>query len=234
MITINKQSLNSLLAGMIKDPSQLIDLIMTGITLDSRDVVAGGLFLSLAKNEQQRTQYLQQAVALDAAVILIDAEQTLSQAQQDLIQQNNVQVYKLNNLADKAGEIAARFYGHPSMALTIIAITGTNGKTSVSQFIAQALESLNQPCAVIGTLGFGRLEHLTTTGMTTPDPIRVQAILAEFCQQNIQYVVIEASSHALQQGRLNSVDIDIAVLTNLSHDHLDYHHTMAEDRKSVV
>ena len=228
MIIVNKQSLISLLAGMMADPTALIDVDVTAITMDSRQVEQGGLFVSLATQAQQAQDYLQQAVELGVAIVLFDAEQGLSSQHKNLLQNSNIAAYGIKQLADKAGEIAARFYGHPSMALTVIAVTGTNGKTSVSQFIAQALESLSKPCAVMGTLGFGRLEHLTTTGMTTPNPIRVQAILAGFCQQKLQYVVIEASSHALQQGRLNSVDIDVAILTNLSRDHLDYHHTMAD------
>jgi len=106
-------------------------------------------------------------------------------------------------------------------------VTGTNGKTSVSQFIAQGLEAAGKPCGVIGTLGVGRLEALAESGMTTPDPVSIQAALAAFCHQSIEYVVIEASSHALEQGRLNSVAIDVAILTNLSRDHLDYHQDMA-------
>ncbi|MDQ7072662.1 MAG: Mur ligase family protein [Gammaproteobacteria bacterium] len=108
------------------------------------------------------------------------------------------------------------FLWPPFIALTIIAVTGTNGKASVGQFVAQSLESLAMPCGVVGTLGTGRINTLSMTGMTTPDPITLQSILADFCHQGMQYAVIEASSHALEQGRLNSIDIDVAVLTNLS------------------
>jgi UDP-N-acetylmuramoyl-L-alanyl-D-glutamate--2,6-diaminopimelate ligase len=110
--------------------------------------------------------------------------------------------------------------------MTVIAVTGTNGKTSVTQFLAQALESLGQPCGIIGTLGTGRICDLELTGMTTPDPVSIQRFLAGFKAQSCPYVVLEASSHALEQGRLNSVEIDVAVLTNLTRDHLDYHQTM--------
>lgn len=227
MIMTNKHSLSSLIVGMLADPSVVVDIAVTGLTLDSRKVVVGHLFISLARNEQQRAQHLEQALTLGATAILYEAEQILAKQERLALAQCNVHAYAIKNLADKTSEIAARFYGHPSMAMTVIAVTGTNGKTSVSQFIAQCLEYLEQACGVIGTLGIGRVDDLHTTGMTTPDPISLQAALADLCQQSIKYVVIEASSHALEQGRLNSVDVDVAVFTNLSRDHLDYHQDMA-------
>ncbi|MDC9725036.1 MAG: UDP-N-acetylmuramoyl-L-alanyl-D-glutamate--2,6-diaminopimelate ligase [Gammaproteobacteria bacterium] len=226
MITHN-HSLPMLLAGMLVDPSGLTDDTVTGISLDSREIKAGNVFLSLAKDDEQRINNLKQALAAKSSVILVDAKQTLTQQEHALLIQAKVNCHSIKNLADKAGEIAARFYGHPSLALTVIAVTGTNGKTSVSQFIAQGLESLGHACGVIGTLGVGRINNLQHTGMTTPDPVSMQKILANFCQQDIQYVVIEASSHALDQGRLNSITVDVAALTNLSRDHLDYHSDMA-------
>lgn len=224
---LNKKSLSTLLVGMLVDPSVLDDLNVLGISLDSRQVQAGWLFFSLAADEEQRLEYLQQALSMGAIVVLFDQTQKLTEQEELVLSHAKVKAYPVKVLSNKVGEIAARFYGHPSLALTVIAITGTNGKTSVSQFIAQALESLGHACGVIGTLGVGRIDDLRDTGMTTPDPVTLQAILADFCQQAIKFVVIEASSHALDQGRLNSITIDMAVLTNLSRDHLDYHHDMA-------
>lgn len=226
MPTMQTKSLNLLLADILADSVVLKDVDVTGISLDSRQVQTGWLFLSLALDKEQRLQYLQQALSAGATSILFDGEHVLSAEELSVLTEFAVHAYPVNALLDKAGEIAARFYEHPSAKLTIIAITGTNGKTSVSQFIAQALESLGHACGVIGTLGVGRADSLQTTGMTTPDPVTLQALLADFCQQNIDYVVLEASSHALAQGRLNSVAIDVAVLTNLSRDHLDYHKNM--------
>ncbi len=227
MITVNKQSLTSLLVGMLADPSVLENIQISAISLDSRRVEAGGLFLSLSVDSSQRLSYLEHAISLGATVVLYEQHHDLTSSEIALLAKQNIAAYAIKDLAEKAGEIAARFYGHPSMALTIIAVTGTNGKTSVSQFIAQSLELLELPCGIIGTLGVGRLNSLSNTGMTTPDPVTLQGILAGFCQQNINYAVIEASSHALDQGRLNNVMIDVAVLTNLTRDHLDYHKTMA-------
>ncbi len=226
--TNNTRSITALLAGMLFDPSVIDDVVITGISLDSRNIQSGWLFLSLATDDLLRLKHLQQALTQGAVVVLFESSQGLTEDEVAILAKAEVPAYKINNLSDKTGEIAARFYGHPSLALTVIAVTGTNGKTSVSQFIAQALESLGQSCGVIGTLGIGQLDNLQSTGMTTPDSVSLQAVLANFCSQSIKYVVIEASSHALDQGRLNSVTIDVAVLTNLSRDHLDYHQSMAK------
>jgi len=223
MMVTNKRTLPMLLAGMLADPSVLAEQTVTGLTLDSRQVQSGNLFISLSANEKKRTVYLEQALTLGAIAVLFDASQPLSEQETLALALSNIGAYPIKQMAGKVSEIAARFYGHPSLAMTVIAVTGTNGKTSVSQFIAQSLEFLELPCGVIGTLGIGRLNHLQSSGMTTPDPVSLQAALADLCQQGIKYVVIEASSHALEQGRLNSVDVDVAVLTNLSRDHLDYH-----------
>jgi UDP-N-acetylmuramoyl-L-alanyl-D-glutamate--2,6-diaminopimelate ligase len=224
---MKSNSLSILLVGMLSDPSVLDDVNVSGMSLDSRQIQAGWLFFSLATDESQRLKHMRQALSLGATIVLFDHKQQLTKQEELAVVDAQVKAYPIERLSIKVGEIAARFYRHPSLALTVIAITGTNGKTSVSQFIAQALESLGYACGVIGTLGVGRIDDLNDTGMTTPDPVTLQAILADFAQQSINYVVIEASSHALDQGRLNSVTLDIAVLTNLSRDHLDYHQDMA-------
>jgi UDP-N-acetylmuramoyl-L-alanyl-D-glutamate--2,6-diaminopimelate ligase len=213
--------LSSLLVGMIKDPCVIDDLAISSISMDSREVDSGALFIATAKDVSQCQSHIQQAIAAGAKAVLIDDSAIVDMAQQP------VQMIALSALDSKVSEIAARFFGHPSLAQTVIAVTGTNGKTSVTQFIAQCLEASGQACGVIGTLGYGRIGTLIETGMTTPDPVKIQAKLADFFRQSINTIVIEASSHALEQGRLNSVAIDVAVLTNLSRDHLDYHHDMA-------
>jgi len=217
----------TLLVGMVKTPDLIKHVDVTSITMDSRQVEQGALFIATATASEQRTQHLEQAIDSGAKAILIEQALPLNEQEIQALSAAKVQGIAVTHLADKASEIAARFFGHPSLALTVIAITGTNGKTSVSHFIAQCLETSGQACGVIGTLGIGRLQDLTDSGMTTPDPVSLQAALAAFCHQSIDYVVLEASSHALEQGRLNSVAVDVAVLTNLSRDHLDYHHDMA-------
>jgi len=216
--------LKDLFAGYADDIDSSVEI--RAITLDSRRVEHGGLFFSLAKQVEARTTYLQQAIALGAAVIVTEASIDISDTENKLIRDAGVKHYNVADLAINVSNIAARFYQQPSSNMTVIAITGTNGKTSVSHFIAQALSELNYTPAVIGTLGVGQLDNLINTGMTTPDPVLLQATLADFVEQGVTHVVMEASSHALAQDRLASVDIDVAVFTNLSRDHLDYHNDM--------
>ena len=134
--------LSQLLSGLLADQVVSDDVKVSSITLDSRTVLTGSLFLLLAKDPAQRLQFLNQAVSLGAIAVLLDSEDLLSAGEREICAQNKVSSYAIDSLADNAGEIAAKFYGRPSEKLTIMAITGTNGKTSVSQFIAQALEFL--------------------------------------------------------------------------------------------
>ncbi len=193
------------------------DIQVSAISMDSRAVLVDSLFIASAKQSAIRQQHIHQAIAAGAKAIIIDA------AQHDEVP---VPVIKMVDLDQQISTIGARFYEQPSKHVTVIAVTGTNGKTSVSQFIAQSLESAGKPCGVIGTLGQGRLSDLQDTGMTTPNPLQLQQTFAGMRDAGIEYVVLEASSHALAQGRLNAIAIDIAVLTNLSRDHLDYHGDM--------
>ena len=120
------------------------------------------------------------------------------------------------------GPLAARFHGEPSTALKVIGITGTNGKTSVSHFLAQCLPR----CAILGTEGNGFPGQLEPATHTTPDPLALQAWLARFRDTGARHVAMEVSSHALHQQRTAGVQFDTAVFTNLGHDHLDYHRNL--------
>ena len=226
------KNLSTLLVGMVRTPDLIGNTYVTSVSMDSRELDKGGLFIATAKDINQRALHFKEAIEKRAKAILFDQLLPLSEKEIHCLAIAKVHTIKMVNLSAKVSEIAARFYGHPSLALTIIAVTGTNGKTSVSNFIAQCLESSGYKCGLIGTLGIGRLEGLIDSGMTTPNPVSLQAKLAQFYHQKITYVVIEASSHALEQGRLNSVAVDVAVLTNLSREHLDYHKGMARYQKA--
>jgi UDP-N-acetylmuramoyl-L-alanyl-D-glutamate--2,6-diaminopimelate ligase len=129
-------------------------------------------------------------------------------------------------LKQRAGELAAEFYGRPSESLWTCGVTGTNGKTSCSQWISVALNRKHVRSGVIGTLGYGTPGSLHPLANTTPDALEVQALLRKFLDEKTETVAMEVSSHGLAQGRLNGVAFDCALFTNLSHDHLDYHRTM--------
>jgi UDP-N-acetylmuramoyl-L-alanyl-D-glutamate--2,6-diaminopimelate ligase len=132
----------------------------------------------------------------------------------------------IENLREKLGPIASRFFGDPSRSLTVIGVTGTNGKTSTVHLLAQALHHAGHRVATIGTLGAGLVGETVEGARTTPDAIAVQGLLATFRDKGASHVAMEVSSHALDQGRVNAVAFDLAVFTNLTRDHLDYHGTM--------
>ena len=196
----------------------------TSITADSRQVLPGALFLAYPGVHGDGRDYISQAITAGASAVLWEQDSFSWPTNYDIA---NVAI---TDLKQQVGQIAADFYGQPSQKLTIIGITGTNGKTSVSLWIAQCLSLLGQKSAVLGTIGNGMVTasntSLAVSSNTTPDAILLQAMLANFASQNAKAAVMEVSSHGLDQGRVNGVDFDIAVLTNLSRDHLDYHQTM--------
>lgn len=192
----------------------------TSITSDSRKVQAGGLFLAYPGAHSDGRNYIAQAIKSGAAAVVWEQDGFAWDA---ALQANNLPV---KDLKQQVGSIAAEFYQHPSNKLTMIGVTGTNGKTSVSQWVAQCLTMLGKKTAVLGTIGNGFLDAQTEAANTTPDAILLQAMLADYVQQQADAVVMEVSSHGLEQGRVNGVAFDIAILTNLSRDHLDYHGTM--------
>ena len=133
---------------------------------------------------------------------------------------------EVENLAQKTGEIAARFYGEPSKQLDVIAITGTNGKTSCGRIIAELADKAQRKCMVLGTTGYGFSNELHFASHTTPDPIEIQNLLSWGLENGAQVASIEVSSHGLEQNRLSGVEVNTALFTNLTRDHLDYHGTM--------
>lgn len=204
-------SLTALLAGWM-DAAQAGDLAIGGLCNDSRQAQPGDLFLAVPGQRTSGARYLEQAVAAGVAAVLIDASLPLPSGLP-------VPVLALPDLAARQGIIAARFHGEPSQALTVIGITGTNGKTSVSHFLAQCLPR----CGILGTEGNGFPGHLEPSRYTTPDPLVLQSWLARLRGEGARAVAMEVSSHALHQQRTAGVHFDTAVYTNLGHDHLDYH-----------
>ncbi|MCK9529599.1 MAG: UDP-N-acetylmuramoyl-L-alanyl-D-glutamate--2,6-diaminopimelate ligase [Gammaproteobacteria bacterium] len=217
-------SLRQLLDGLVVVPERL-ERSIDGITMDSRRVQPGGLFLACAGSRSHGASFIEEAVHRGARAIVVETE---GQPRIDAIQlpAGEVPVLGIPELRRQAGLIGARFYGEPSRHMPVIGVTGTNGKTSVSQFIAHAL-AVDAPAGVIGTLGNGLVSQLESTGHTTPDAVSVQATLADLLAAGARAVVMEVSSHGLDQGRVNGVQFEVAVFTNLTHEHLDYHGDMA-------
>ncbi|MGH8501825.1 MAG: UDP-N-acetylmuramoyl-L-alanyl-D-glutamate--2,6-diaminopimelate ligase [Gammaproteobacteria bacterium] len=200
------------------------DVPITGLCLRAQDTRPGDLFVALAGLRTHGLRYLEQALARGAAAVVWEPASGIAPPTAA-----RTPVVAVESLARRLGLVADRFFGHPSRALTTIAVTGTDGKTSVSHFLAQALDK--QPggphCGLIGTLGYGLYGHLSPGVHTTPDAIRLHRELAILRVQGAVAAVMEASSHALAQYRLDGVALDAAILTNVTRDHLDYHQDAA-------
>ncbi|HVC38026.1 MAG TPA: UDP-N-acetylmuramoyl-L-alanyl-D-glutamate--2,6-diaminopimelate ligase [Gammaproteobacteria bacterium] len=198
------------------------DLRLQGLALDSRAVQPGYLFLACRGHDHHGLQHLADARSRGAIAVAYDPEGALDY----LPALKGLPAFAIRNLGQHTGFMAARFFGDPSASQNVIAVTGTNGKTSVSLITAQALMELGKLCGVLGTLGYGLYGKLENPTHTTPDALSVQQWLARFRDRGIQHVSMEASSHALDQGRLAGVHVGVAVFTNLTRDHLDYHANM--------
>ena len=193
---------------------------ITHLTADSRQVQAGSLFVAYKGDAVDGRAYIPQAIANGASAVIWEQEGFAWNADWHLPHQ------AVLNLKQEAGAIASQFYGEPSKNLWMIGVTGTNGKTTCTHWLAQAFTSLHRQSAVVGTLGNGLVGQLSTTNNTTPDAIILHGLLAEFLAKKTAVVAMEVSSHGLDQGRVNGVNFDIAVFTNLTRDHLDYHGDM--------
>lgn len=198
------------------------DRNITGLNLDSRMVCPGEVFLALAGTQTHGEIYIESALQKGAIAVLKET----SVPGFDILP-NNILCIHIPHLSQQVGEIAARFYDYPSHDMKVIGVTGTNGKTSITHAIANLLHT-HIPCGLLGTLGYGIYGALHAGSHTTPDAIRLQALLAQIKTQNVQHLAMEVSSHALAQGRVNGITFDTAIFTNLSRDHLDYHQTMMQ------
>ncbi|PJI48978.1 MAG: UDP-N-acetylmuramoyl-L-alanyl-D-glutamate--2,6-diaminopimelate ligase [Pseudomonas sp.] len=190
------------------------------LTLDSRTVKPGDLFLAVPGGRQDGRGHIAAALKQGAAAVAYEAEGAVD------LPPSDVPMIAIKGLAKQLSAIAGRFYGEPSRAVELVGVTGTNGKTSVSQLVAQALDLLGERCGIVGTLGTGFYGALESGRHTTPDPLAVQATLARLKQAGARAVAMEVSSHGLEQGRVAALGFDVAVFTNLSRDHLDYHGSM--------
>ena len=209
--------LAELLAGVrVSEP--WAGLRVAGLALDSRKVRPGDLFFALRGAHHDGRDFLAAAAAAGAVAALVDAEAPPPGAPLPAI--------ALPGLALRISAIAGRFHGEPSHALCVTGITGTNGKTTCSQLLAQLFTALEAPAGVIGTLGAGLIAAARETGFTTPDALDTQRLLAELRAAGARRVAMEVSSHSLAQGRVAAIRFHTAVFTNLSRDHLDYHPDM--------
>lgn len=189
---------------------------------DSREVQAGDAFVAWQGAASDGRQYVEAALKAGAVACLVEAQGI------ELFDWGQAPVVAMPSLKLQAGPVASVFENHPSRSLSVVAITGTNGKTSSAWWCTQWLNEMHEPAAMIGTLGAGSpSQGWVPTGFTTPNPLKLQSLLREFVSHGQRVCVMEASSIGIVEGRLHGTQIDVAVFTNLSQDHLDYHGDMA-------
>lgn len=191
---------------------------IAGLTADSRDVKPGYLFAALSGSSLDGRSFISDAVSRGAVAVLADSETDPVDSEIALIADDNPR--------RKLALMAARFYGRQPK--TVAAVTGTSGKTSTVEFIRRIWVALGEKSASLGTLGITTEEGSDGPGLTTPDPVALHAALAGLADHGIDHLAMEASSHGLDQYRLDGVQVSVAAFLNLSHEHLDYHRTMAD------
>lgn len=235
MVSINKQfpeafdqSIKPLLGHFGIDAP---DIMISDMVLDSRDVAIHKAFIALEGHALDGRDFIPQAISLGAKVIVAQCDDKSSHGHVEMREQSVI--VSFFQLAEKLSELAGYFYQFPANSMSVIAVTGTNGKTSTVQLCSQLADLMGEQAASIGTLGAGMYSYAGSqaqqnTVNTTPDAISIQRLLAEFVGEGAFQVALEASSHALVQNRIKAVKTDIAIFTNLSRDHLDYHGSMAE------
>jgi UDP-N-acetylmuramoyl-L-alanyl-D-glutamate--2,6-diaminopimelate ligase len=193
------------------------------LTSDSRKVASGDVFLAYPGEKFDGRAFIEQAISNGAAAVLFDPADGFAA-------NLAVSSFAVAGLKMLAGEIAAGWYGEPSKRLFSIAVTGTSGKSTTALWLAQLFQALGHRAALIGTLGAGMLDALSDTGHTTPDPVDLERLLARLVTDGAEVMAMEVTSVGLVEGRANGLHFDVALFTNLSRDHLDYHGTMDEYR----
>ncbi len=218
---------------VLHSPPQAVQWLRSRVTgtlqTDSRLVAPGDGFIAWPGAATDGRAHVADALARGATACLVE------QAGVEAFALQGEHIAALQGLKAATGPIAAEWFGHPTDRLDVLAVTGTNGKTSTASWLADALNLLaasGQPgrtgCAIVGTLGMGRPPALTYTGMTTPDPVRLQRAFAQFADEGLSACAIEASSIGVAERRLDGTRIRVAVFTNFTQDHLDYHGSMAD------
>jgi UDP-N-acetylmuramoyl-L-alanyl-D-glutamate--2,6-diaminopimelate ligase len=199
---------------------------ISALTVDSRSVSNGCLFVAIKGHALDGRNFISAAIKAGAIAVIADADELHVNGTTAV--QDGVPIIYMDQIARILSALAGRFYQAVDRKMTLVGITGTNGKTTISQIIAQWATLLGQRAGVMGTTGNGLLESLTPAKNTTGNAIEIQQTLFELEQMGAQLTALEVSSHGLVQGRVKALDFSAAVFTNLSRDHLDYHGDMEQ------
>lgn len=190
------------------------------IRIDSRNVQKGDCFVAIKGSSSDGHLFIEKAIQAGASSIICSDVPNIKSEELNLIQVNNTR-YKI-------ADIAANFFEKPSAQLKVWGVTGTNGKTTSSVLLFKLFRRLGMNVGLISTIDIRINDEIIPTQLTTPDALTLQGIFAKMVEAKCDYVFMEVSSHALDQGRVNAIDFDVAAFTNISHDHLDYHKDMKE------
>ncbi len=234
MSTSTFKTLFELLGGTGK--LELADFPLNHLRIDSRQVEKNDVFVAIKGHAVDGRNFIEQAILAGAVAILIETNRKSNNLKIDYLKQDDKSVIpqiSIFQLSHRLSMIANDFYHSPSKKLSVIGVTGTNGKTTVTQLIAQCTTLLNEKTAILGTIGNGIYNHqLEPSTNTTASAIDVQTLLADFVKKHVKVVAMEISSHGLAMDRVKSLNCAATVFTNLSRDHLDYHKTMSKYAKA--
>lgn len=192
------------------------DIDITGLSYDSRKVAKGNIFFALNGAHTNGIEFANQAISKGAICIVSDTE----------INNTDCTNIIVDNVLDSMSKISAKFYDYPDKKLTVIGVTGTNGKTSITYMTESILKSLNIDTGVIGTISYRYANVVIDAPNTTPQSLDLYQMMSEMVKSKIKYLIMEVSSHSLVLGRVSGIEFDIAVFTNLTQDHLDFHKSM--------
>ncbi len=195
-----------------------VDLEIKGVTHDSRQVKPGFIFCALSGQRDDGNRYIQDAIDRGAAAVVSGQATAVSRGQAAFIQARDPQ--------ETMAVLAAAYHGDPSRKLQVVGITGTNGKTTIAFMIRDILRAAGRKTGLVGTVEYEIGDRVIPAGRTTPEASDLQKMLAEMVAVGCRAAVMEVSSHALVQKRVAGIEFDVAVFTNLTHDHLDYHETV--------
>jgi UDP-N-acetylmuramoyl-L-alanyl-D-glutamate--2,6-diaminopimelate ligase len=196
---------------------------VTGIAYDSRTVEPGQLFVAVPGTRQDGRRFVGDALARGAAAVVVEGDAPAERTAASIV---------VPSSREALARLADAYYGHPSRALTVVGITGTNGKTTTSYLVEALLRARGATAGVVGTIAYRVGDETLPAGQTTPEAVDLHALLARMVERGIGGVAMEVSSHALAQGRVDGVEFDVAVFTNLTQDHLDFHGTLDAYRQA--
>ncbi|MFQ3576332.1 MAG: UDP-N-acetylmuramoyl-L-alanyl-D-glutamate--2,6-diaminopimelate ligase [Cytophagales bacterium] len=211
--------LNELISSLAFTVSkeELRDFEVSSIAFDSRKVMPNSIFVAIKGTQSDGHDFIAKAIENGAKAIVVESW--------NVEKPDGVNFYKVNDSSEALGKLASAFYGHPSKKMKVVAVTGTNGKTSVATMLYELHKVMGYNTGLFSTVENRIKDEVVTATHTTPDPIAIHSLMAEMVKKGCSHCFMEASSHAIHQNRLAGVDLDGAIFTNISHDHLDYHGT---------